>query len=166
LKIKPLPPQEYLLDCFENIGPHLIWLKRPVEHFYDYRIFSIWNTKHAGNIAGNKTPWGYIEIALNGIKYKAHRLVYKLHSGEEPHIIDHINRIRHDNRFENLRSGTFKQNSSNRTLSKRNKTGYNGIYDTYKGFIVQDYINGQHVHVGIYPTIEEAIEAKKAWDLA
>ena len=163
----PLPPQEYLLDCFENIGPHLIWLERPVEHFYDYGTFCMWNSRYSGEIAGSlNNSDGYIEVNLNKTRYKAHRLIYKIHTGIEPNQIDHINRIRHDNRFENLRSVTHLQNCENRSISKKNISGHTGITPILTGWRAQGYLNGKTIHIGHYRTLEEAIAAKKEWDAA
>lgn len=50
----------------------------------------------------------------SGIKY-LHRAVWEYHNGEIPEnkVIDHINRNRSDNRIENLRLATYKQNRKN-----------------------------------------------------
>lgn len=164
---KPLPTQEYLLDCFEHIGPHLIWLERPIDHFDTWGRMEWWNFRYAGWVAGkiNKSD-GYVEISIHKIKYKAHRIIYKIHTGVEPIQIDHINRIRHDNRFENLRSVTHLQNCKNRSISKKNISGHTGITPIDNGWRVQDYINEKTIHVGHYKTLEEAIQAKKEWDNA
>lgn len=167
MKTIQLPTQEYLLDCFENIGPHLIWLERPVEHFDTYGAFETWNRRFAGTIAGSTSnSAGYVHIQIKTIMYKAHRIVYKIHTGCEPDIIDHINRIRTDNRFENLRSGTFSDNLNNKSMYKNNTSGHKGIHETRTGWVVLGSVNGKRFHVGVYPTLEEAIQAKKEWDEA
>ena len=166
MKIKPLPTQEYLLDCFEHIGSHLIWLERPIEHFHTYAKGEAFNRKFAGEIAGTKTNKGYIRTGLKYTWYFNHRIIYKMHTGIEPDIIDHINRIRTDNRFENLRNGTETENMTNKSMYKNNRSGYKGIYETLTSWQVTSQINGKQVYVGAYPTLEEAIQAKKEWDEA
>lgn len=167
MKIKSLPSQEYLLDCFEHIGPHLIWLERPAEHFHTYATFERFNRDFAGTIAGSLDKrTGYIAIYVNNITYLAHRLVYKIHTGVDPDIIDHKNRIRHDNRFENLRNGTHTDNMNNKRMYKTNKSGHSNISEAPTGWIVRDRINGKRIYVGIYPSLKEAIRAKKEWDEA
>lgn len=56
----------------------------------------------------------YGRIAVNGVSYAAHRLAWVYMTGNQPNIIDHINGLRHDNRFANLRDGSFSDNSRNR----------------------------------------------------
>jgi len=167
MKTIQLPGQEYLLDCFEHIGAHLIWLERPIDHFHSYGSFQRFNRLFAGTIAGTKSiTKRYIDIKLDGKLYLAHRIVYKIHTGVEPAIIDHKNRIRHDNRFENLRSGTQADNMTNIKKYKTNKSGHTNIHETIWGWDVRDRINGKAIRVGTYPTLEEAIQAKKEWDEA
>ncbi len=161
----PLPSQEYLLDCFEHIGSFLVWLERPREHFITEYGFNRWNPRNSGNVAGCKNNSdGYVEVSLNGIKYKVHRIIYKMHTGIEPDVIDHKNRVRWDNRFENLRSGTHLENCQNRTISKRNSSGHTNIYHRNYGWEVIVRHKQKAINLGIYATLEEAVQIKKEWD--
>jgi len=57
----------------------------------------------SGTVAGCKTSGGYIQIRVNGIDYKASRLAVLYMTGEFPeNIIDHKNRICHDNRWDSV----------------------------------------------------------------
>ncbi len=163
MKIKPLPSQEYLLDCFEHIGPHLIWLESPVEHFETWKRMEWFNYNFSGTIAGTNSN-GYIRIKLDNQKYLAHRIVYKIHTGIEANIIDHKNRIKYDNRFENLRSCTQADNNRNNIRCLNSKSGHINIHKKRDSWVVSDWLNGKIVHVGVYQTLEEAIQAKKDWD--
>jgi len=162
-----LPTQEYLKECFEYEDGHLFWRERPATHFHNYRNYTYFNTRFAGAKAGSKDKrTGYTYIAINEVRYLTHRIVYKIHTGVDPNIIDHINRIRTDNRFENLRSGTQADNIRNSISCIKNKSGHLNIHETVDGWRVRDRINGKLVHVGTYLTLEEAIQAKKEWDEA
>lgn len=60
-------------------------------------------------------------------------------------FVDHINGNGLDNRRENLRVATVSQNNANKQKTKRNKSGYKGVYphSTNGTFIAQITINGK-----------------------
>lgn len=65
---------------------------------------------------GGITPQGYLTIFIPGCgMFVVSRLIWKVHTGRDPiGVIDHINGIRDDNRFENLRDVPPHINSQNR----------------------------------------------------
>lgn len=53
-----------------------------------------------GSVAGSKNSLGYVQIKISGKLYHAHRLAWLYVYGYMPEKeIDHINRIRDDNRI-------------------------------------------------------------------
>lgn len=68
--------------------------------------------KEVGYKAGNK---GYLYVSINGKHTLKHRFIWSAFYGEIPEgmQIDHINTVRDDNRLENLRLVTDKQNKNN-----------------------------------------------------
>lgn len=58
---------------------------------------------------------GYLRIQFKGKTYKVHRLVIEAFRGPIPKnlVVDHINRVRNDNRLENMRIVTLSDNSRN-----------------------------------------------------
>ena len=88
------------------------------------------NWKTIGNKkAGCKTNDGYITIGLNKKHYLAHRLAWLYEFGYFPNQqIDHINRIKNDNRICNLRDVNNAINQRNTNIRKTNKSGYKGIF--------------------------------------
>lgn len=117
-----------------------------------------WREKPAGT---NKD--GYVSISLFGKLYPAHRLAWLYEYGEWPkNVIDHVNRVKNDNRILNLRDCTLKDNGKNRTKSKSNTSGYKGVYQSSKNrWIAVCRINGKSVRVGHFKSTEEAAEAYK-----
>ena len=68
-----------------------------------------------GKLAGSKDNRGYVKIQINKKDYTAHRLAWFYIYGEWPkQVIDHINRIKFDNRIENLRDVSVLENNKNR----------------------------------------------------
>lgn len=80
-----------------------------------------------GDIAGGLKE-GYITITLNNIKYSAHRLAVLYMSGNWPKdCVDHINHIRNDNSWKNLREVSKKDNARNQSLPYNDKIGIRGL---------------------------------------
>lgn len=116
-----------------------------------------------GDEAGNIKN-GYLEIECEGTRAYAHRLAWLWMTGKwPPQCIDHINLVRIDNRFSNLRLATFKDNAGNRLPNRNNKSGMKGIFyraDRRK-WAAHIYINGRSTHLGHFGTAEEARAAYK-----
>tara|TARA_R110000803_G_scaffold210685_4_gene283240 strand:- start:9115 stop:9621 length:507 start_codon:yes stop_codon:yes gene_type:complete len=115
----------------------------------------------AHTIAGSsgKHGQGYIEIQLLGKARKAHRLAWLYMTGSWPeNEIDHINRIRHDNRFINLRESTLQQNLKNKDIYKSNTSGFVGVtwHKRIKAWQARISNDTKRMHLGYFDTPEEA----------
>ena len=122
--------------------------------------------RRAKNNAGSLSRYGYIEIRIDGVLHKAHRLAWLYVYGYMPEEkIDHINRIRCDNRIINLRIATSRQNAYNSLLMKNNKSGYKGVAWDSNRSLWKAYasINGEHIHLGRFKKKEDAISARAAF---
>jgi hypothetical protein len=86
---------------------------------------------------------------------QAHRFIYYFMTGEIPEQVDHINRVKHDNRLQNLRSVTNQQNQFN-----TNSKGYS-LHKCGKQ-AAHIKVNGVKIHLGLYDTEEEARSAHLA----
>ena len=107
---------------------------------------------------------GYVRIKISGRKYRAHRLAWLIVYGSfPPDQLDHINGIRHDNRIINLRAVTHAENSRNRALDIRNKSGYTGITYNKENNKWLAKIGGtnKRVHLGNFENLEDAVEARR-----
>jgi len=75
-----------------------------------------WNANFAGEIAGTINNKGYRRIMIDGKPYMVARLAWLYVHGEWPkNEIDHINRVKDDDRLANLRDVTHTENSNNRS---------------------------------------------------
>lgn len=82
----------------------------------------------AGDIAGTYDKYGYIVVTLQGKMYKAHRLAWLYQTGSWPEgHIDHLNNIRDDNRWSNLRSVSQRENNLNRKPYHKSVSKYKGV---------------------------------------
>ena len=154
-----LPDREYLLECLSycHLSGRLYWKFRPREHFRTLRAMNAWNTKQPGTVAGKLQNTGHIVISINKRRYLAHRIVFKMMTGEEPpRYIDHKNTTENDNRFQNLRIATHSQNLANRGPQKNNKHGFKGVTPSRNGFMSMITCKGKQYHLGRFKTAEEA----------
>lgn len=76
---------------------------------------------------------------------------------------DHINGNGLDNTKNNLRSVTNSQNLLNSRIRADNSSGFRGIswHKSRKKWRVYISDNGKHRHIGLFNTLEEAIEARR-----
>lgn len=97
--------------------------------YFTYHKDGTFTRSDRANSNGSIDKQGYVIIKIKRKQYKAHRLVFAYFNGRLPaKEIDHINRVRCDNRIENLREVSRMENNHNR-LGKLNKdTGEVGIY--------------------------------------
>lgn len=83
-----------------------------------------------GRVAGcvDKST-NYIVIKIDRRLYRAHRLAFLWMTDEWPaKWVDHVDRIRSNNIWTNLRQATPKQNQENLPLDPRNKSGHRGVH--------------------------------------
>ena len=90
-----------------------------------------------------------------------HRLIAKafIPNPENKSFIDHINRIRTDNRIGNLRWATRHENQQNTSTQKNNQLGLQYISPASNGYQVQIKRYGE-LYYEWFKTLDEAIEAR------
>lgn len=112
----------------------------------------------AGDLAGSKARNGYIGIMVCGKRYGAHRLAWMCMYGTWPvNQIDHINGVRDDNRFFNLRDVSSALNKQNqRRAHKGSRTGILGVSPNGRGFKASITVAGVTRTLGTYQKIQDA----------
>lgn len=121
-----------------------------------------WN--RAQGVAKHISDQGYITINIKGRPYRGHRIAWLLHYGEWPAAnIDHINRVRSDNRISNLRVVEQAGNMQNTSIYKTNKSGHKGVFwhkEISKWWAYID-VGGKRVSLGRFSDKTEAISVRK-----
>ena len=116
------------------------------------------NRQKIGTIAGNTDKvGGYVRIFIDGRMYQAHNLASLYMTGKMKKM-DHKNRIRNDNRWDNLRECTLVQNNQNTSLYKNNTSGVKGVsFDASKGkYKVYIGIRKKVITIGFFKDFELA----------
>ena len=123
------------------------------------------NRVKVGDVAGCPDGKGYLLISVHSRLYKAHRLAWLYMNGTWPEDqIDHINRIRADNRILNLREVSHKQNNQNKSKRSDNTSGHPGVcwHKRISKWEARIKHNHKQIHLGYFSILEEAISARKA----
>jgi hypothetical protein len=110
----------------------------------------------AGHVDKNNS---YIRISIRCKLYQAHRLAWLYIYGELPtYHIDHINRVRHDNRIHNLREATHSQNLLNASIRSNNTSGFKGViwHNLVGQWLARATVHGKRVRLGYFATAKEA----------
>jgi hypothetical protein len=137
------------------------------EFFYNPET-GIFTTKASrkGRIVGRPCLFanreGYVMVPLWGRAYAAHRLAWVYMTGSWPETeLDHINGVRDDNRWSNLRASTRQENMQNRHNPNRNSAvGLIGVDIVGSGhYRARIRVGGKNVSLGCYKTKEEAYSA-------
>lgn len=133
------------------------------------RLITTSHNAKEGTIAGCNSR-GYLVFSIDGSLNFAHRMAWLYMTGELPsNHIDHINGVKSDNRFSNLRDVTNAINTQNaRTARPCNASTklLGATVDKRRGtFRSQIKINGKNIFLGDHSTAEKAhaayIEAKR-----
>jgi hypothetical protein len=130
-----------------------------IKCFRDGRIFTLskqckkyekWNERPS-----NPNNGGYIRIQISRKLYLVHRLIMIAFVGDSDQEVDHINRIKTDNRFENLRYCNRRENGLNRDFVE-NAKGYYWHHTKWRASI---RINNKLITLGRFDKEAEARQA-------
>ena len=110
-----------------------------------------------GSIAGNISKDGYVRLMIDGFTYLVHCLVWFYKTGAwATSEVDHKDLNKSNNRFNNLREATPKQNCANRKKRSDSKNLYKGVSKKCNKWRSSIMINGKRVQLGYFNTPEEA----------
>lgn len=130
MAVNALPSPKLLrkLLRYEPDSGLLFWRERSPELFPTKRAHAMWNTRFVGKRAFITDCHGYCQGAVFGRAYMAHRVIWAMETNAWPRAeIDHINNVRTDNRWVNLRQATRQQNGRNRPSHRNASSKYLGV---------------------------------------
>lgn len=103
-----------------------------------------------GDIAGNVDPTNNRNrVRINGKNHLRSILIFILHHGYRPEIVDHIDRDKSNDRIENLRAADRFTNARNKTSAKNSHSKYLGVtLNPNKSWRAQIVVNKRHYYLG------------------
>lgn len=146
--------QEVLKEMFDYVDGNLIYKVRPA-----CRV-------QIGDIAGTVSNRGYLFMVLAYKQYQIHNLIWLWHKGHWPkpgYELDHISKVKSDNRIENLREATRSENNFNTDAQSNSTTGLKGVSKYGDKYRAHGRLQGKSLALGTYPTAEEASAAYQAF---
>lgn len=113
----------------------------------------------SGNILGNNHG-GYKRLCILGAHYLVHRIIWKMHHGYDVEFIDHANNDRSDNRIENLKEISHKDNARKQLMPINNTSGFIGVSLRSSGkYRAMISVNGKDIVIGTFLSATEASAA-------
>lgn len=115
-----------------------------------------------GAVAGYICKDGYRQIVFNGKRIPAHKIIWAMAYGSMPDMLDHINGDRTDNRLENLRPVTKRENNMNKKIRSDNTTGITGVrwHEQRQKWNARIALDGKERSLGMYEKMEDAKMAR------
>lgn len=151
--IKEIPPKEEILKKYLYDKDRGLLLSK--------------DKRFEGKAVGYKTTSGYLKVDLiiNGKKsgFLIHRIIYFLETGNQPDMIDHIDRNPLNNHISNLREATHQQNIFNSSPISGAASKYKGVYKKGKKWGASIARGEEKYRIGCFYSEEDAAIAYDIW---
>lgn len=140
-------------------------LQRRFNDAFEYRDGKLYwkiNTNKSKNLIGKEagcfSSGSYGTVNLDKNAYCIHRVVFCMHTGEWPTVVDHINGDYKDHRIENLRAADHSTNNMNKVAQSNNTSGTKNVCwnKEHKRWAVQIQKGGKRVFSKLFDDLELA----------
>lgn len=124
------------------------------------RIKGVRGASLGSNPASYDKIHGYNHVCVGGKRYRSSRLAWFYMTGYWPeHQVDHDNRIKHDDRWSNLKHATVSCNGRNCGIKSNNTSGIRGIYfnKLRSKWCAQITVDMKAFNLGIFESFDEAV---------
>jgi hypothetical protein len=151
------------MNCSKIPDPEVLKKIPTLFTYSDGRLF--WNHSRgnvkAGSLIDYRDNRGHIRVRIFDRLFRAHHVIWFLHYGKWPSLIDHINGDPADNRIENLRECTQQENTRNRSSQPSSRCSYKGVSYHTRGrkWVAQIKSGNVRKHLGLFAEIEDAATA-------
>ena len=151
-----------------NTRSHDDIIKRNL-HRFEYRAGVLYWSGNFGPRAregrkvGSMDTHGYLQVKLDGKYVLVHRIIWYMFNQDSPPQVDHINRVRGDNRIENLRASNNTLNQQNTSTRTDNTSGHAGVsFNKHAGkWLVRLSVSGRRLYLGCFDELTTAVAAHK-----
>lgn len=136
----------------------------PVTGWLTWKVYKSSRSAIGSRAGYVSTVDGYRRVQIDGKMFLEHIVIWLLVYGKIPnHQVDHENRVRDDNREENLRPATPAQNHINSKMRCDNTTGQRGVtrHKQAGKYYARLYIDGRQTSLGLYDSAKEAGEVAR-----
>lgn len=133
------------------------------------KLYWLEGTRNAGKEAGSlHKATGYMAIRFGGKFLYAHRIAWYLSYGYWPIYIDHTNRIRNDNRLQNLTDVSKRENHLNMKRFSNNTSGITGVFwsKEINKWVASITINSKQQYLGCFDEKAIATQTRKNAEIA
>lgn len=132
-----------------------LWRDRPAKYiagkYPSDRVRSLLVTRDVGKEAGSLNKKGYRTISVFRSKYLASHLAWLIMTGEWPSSqVDHWNLKKGDNRWDNLRLATSRENARNRRVRSDSTTGLKGVKPHEGRFHARISTDKKRISLGLF----------------
>jgi len=115
---------------------------------------------HLNKPAGGISPIGYFRLTYKNVTFYHHHVIWYMHYGVVPTMLDHIDGNRDNNRLENLREVCHNKNAGNKAIHRAGKLVGATFCKGRRKWQARVVINKVRTHLGYYNT---AFEANKVY---